>query len=522
MHQFGSTGILTGYIKQLLKSFNLPTVRIYTKAEAQFIESQYENFISEAKESLDVIESYVTEETSYLVPYIKDGEIQTFIDGKWRNAGYFSGVPHAAFYSRGQYIPNKVRNLKIKDNVYDYYTHEYLGDYLRFLRDFDDINLMSLYNCFSNRLCDNIDQMITTPAGQVATFNAADSKYKIYMLPIKLFKDYTIAIDSTSPIELCCGVYTANLVTDGFFGKLPSRTYVKKNFCQFSTPFLYEDIAKLLFPLINEANRESTAIEYIEQKKNLAKLALHERDLKLFIKVPAQSTSSIVILEGDFCTWNNYVLKPAGQKTNTQTSALTEDTPEAEVPAVKSPTVISLLPPAKLTKYYNRTIISNELLLANQAIDLIAPLQLLRLNTQTQVPFANRLITYLMDNAITDSPEAVSENIALAQTVAQLHFARAGRKAGDVINVNGELVQAPADSAQLYRYSPSFLGLWDDALQAIFYQSAVQKPTFATTYDVLGYVDKDIEKYFVAEVPDPKSRTGVRQQTIMNTELWEA
>jgi hypothetical protein len=104
------------------------------------------------------------------VPYIKDGQLQIYADGQWHN--YHSSLgnttAHTAMhkatkipfsrilYAYGQKLLNYTKNLQIQNTVYDSYTHEYLGDYLRFHRDFANINLMPLYNCFSNRSCDKL------------------------------------------------------------------------------------------------------------------------------------------------------------------------------------------------------------------------------------------------------------------------------------------------------------------------------------------------------------------------------
>lgn len=88
MIKFNDSSIIVGYIKELLYSFNLPQIPV--------------------------------------------AELKTT-------------------YTFNDYIPNITTNLKLENNIYDTYTHEYLGNYLRFIRDYKKIDLMSLYNCFSNK-----------------------------------------------------------------------------------------------------------------------------------------------------------------------------------------------------------------------------------------------------------------------------------------------------------------------------------------------------------------------------------
>lgn len=95
MVKFNESSIMVGYIKELLYSFNLPRVDV----------AEFKKKIAEGK-------------LAYLF---------------------------------GDYIPNVTTNLKLENTIYDSYTHEYLGDYLRFIRDFRGMNLMPLYNCFSNK-----------------------------------------------------------------------------------------------------------------------------------------------------------------------------------------------------------------------------------------------------------------------------------------------------------------------------------------------------------------------------------
>ena len=74
---------------------------------------------------------------------------------------------------------------------YDSITHERLGKYLRSLRDMYDLNLMPLYNCFSNQI---LQAHHITSARVEKT--AADYNTKIYKIPIRFNTDYTICMDN--------------------------------------------------------------------------------------------------------------------------------------------------------------------------------------------------------------------------------------------------------------------------------------------------------------------------------------
>ncbi len=64
-------------------------------------------------------------------------------------------------YIPGQDYNNLTDNYMSNVNYYSSDVHERLGEYLRFYRDYYNINLMSLYNCFSNRYIDKFSLPIT-------------------------------------------------------------------------------------------------------------------------------------------------------------------------------------------------------------------------------------------------------------------------------------------------------------------------------------------------------------------------
>ena len=59
-------------------------------------------------------------------------------------------------YSFNQHIRNITKRHISSYSYYDGETHRYLGDYLRCLRDIFGLNLMSMYNCFTYEMMQNV------------------------------------------------------------------------------------------------------------------------------------------------------------------------------------------------------------------------------------------------------------------------------------------------------------------------------------------------------------------------------
>jgi hypothetical protein len=410
---------------------------------------------------------------------------------------------------------------------------------------------MPLYNCFSNKVCNNIDIPVNikdytvqpkkdangniiyrkdpdtgetsnepelvstyTTINKKHVFYSKDPKYVIYSIPIKFFKQYTIALDCNKGIELCCGFY------DSYLHELPDKlllneaqlsvppvdmsqfltdnSYIRYSGLSFNNPILwkginYETFSRIVENCVEEGKPKSTkslttsGIDAL-RKAYKERLLKHEDDLKLFIKMPINAKTSIVVLEGDYCDFNNakymtetvtvyyhgvYQERINGELTDTQINIKEAD----QIRWVKKQN-------HSVTNYETRLYAANprgggfivtELPeVEDRPFRPISPLQLLMFNTGTNYPFSDRLIEYLTGNVITEWDEN-ADNIRRAQKVIELN--------------NNKL---------------ELKGAWEGKMRNILYDYMMGgKPTstsfgFETVHDILGYVDKDVEKVYTA------------------------
>lgn len=260
------------------------------------------------------------------------------------------------------YVPGVTETFRSNSTHYDEETHYRLGEYLRYLNNQYDLDLMPLYNCFTYKMATNLHLDGSYKNGFITT---SDSRYKVYLIPIKFNKTYTIALDSDFPVKMKAVFYNKGVMTDSETQEyLPSylnENVITYNNTQFSKPFTYTlSSAQTVWDI------DGKSVSYYKKLHNV------ERYLYLAIQVSASNNSSVVVLEGDY----------------THTSSL----PIADVIGVEYTVSTSDEVSSMLT--------SN--------------LSLLAQNDNQQHPFADKLIEYLLGNTI-DTREYIDENVAAVE-----------------------------------------------------------------------------------------------------------
>lgn len=327
--KFGDSNIFTCYIKELLHDFNLPKAQVYTK-ELEDNDSLYEGKM-----------------------YIKDNLITRYINGEFKRLDNF-----VVNYP----VLNFTKNFIIKSSIYDHYTHYYLGNYLRFIRDYYDIDLMGMYNCFAAQEPGRI--LLMNSDGKKGV-EIGDAKFEIdtdkveelyYIVPVKFDKTYTIAMNVSDSYELACILYGDAFISDTP-EELITESYKHIGGSTFYNPFTY-----------------STKFNCTKEKE----LWKREKSLYLLIKLPKSVDTSIVILEGDF----------------TQSANVVGGCLYPEIISSKNENI----------KYTN---LSNKYL---------SKLSLLEVDDKVLYPFSERLIEYLLKNVISNA-DFIPNNIEYVQDI---------------------------------------------------------------------------------------------------------
>lgn len=411
--EFRNDHIVTGYIKELLKDFNLPLFPVLKDDKPKILGRTYIN-------------------GNYICKILKSssGEI---------------GPVNTREYRFGEKYLNGTKNLQIKTNYYDTYTHEYLGEYLRFIRDYKGINLMPLYNCFSDKKLTvlnhesllNLELRVNLGRkdenGKTIYFDItpSDGKYIYYIVPVKFDEKYTISIDSRLPYEISL-FFNNNTMGSEELDDLIKYSYKKVSGSSRNIPYLF--------------NTDSTKI-----RKKYPGIWKLEKYLNLLIKLPSNNHSAITILEGSYLN-------------NTR--------------------IGSLYPAPKI--YGEFSFMDDKNLCPPTSLSLLGVLD-------KSYPFSDRLIEYLCGNAITPN-ETIPRNVGRVQQ---------SMYNGDIFKgvydyFDGKLERSIYTRMNLV--APQYNYGIEKVLSSTSYDSLEPNPKYSNRRyidiydDILYMIDKDVEK----------------------------
>lgn len=244
MIKLNDSNIYIGQIKQLLHNFNLLKPIIINNSNLNLIKPIPNTY-------------FIKGDNIY---YWDDKSKEIFIDKYIYNKSYL----------------NLTSNLKINNLLYDIKTHRYLGKYLRFLRDYHNIDLMCMYNCCDYELMSN--NIHIAIKDENIYFDNADTKYDILSIPITLSNVYTITSHSYVSLELCLCLDNNYQEVKNNVSGLATQSYSR---IKSITPFTYKPFANL----------DDDILQLISKYRS---------DLKLLIKIPKNLKTSVVVLEGDY------------------------------------------------------------------------------------------------------------------------------------------------------------------------------------------------------------------------------
>lgn len=416
MQQFYTNTIESKFIKDLIATTPLPTIDTLYKGK-WIVPGCY----------------YITDCNIVKANHITDDEAFQFDPDN-----FSSQLTVISPYKFDSSYPGLTSTYSSINDGYDSKTHYYLGNYLRCIRDLHDINLMPFYNCYNGEYVTDIfinTSTTTTKAvddsgneTEVTTINhniiQSDPNVrgkKVISIPVKFGETYSIFIDCSTQVEIMCGFYG----NKGYIS--PTQTpaveiktenkYASLRYASFRDGFTY-----------TTPKPEKSTYPYT-------------RFFRMFIQLPLNTDSSIVVLEGDYTT------------KNTAYGAYTYNEEEKQLAIDISDF------PTKVKQ--NQTLLSD--------------LSLTQIASTVSYAFSDRLIEYLTYNVITGE-ETITQNISRVQQYAS------------------SLINAKLNHTEPFNMLSSTPDVWDTKLQTYLFNLAKESKYIQNKLDLTGYVDKDVEQ----------------------------
>lgn len=450
MQEFFTNTLASRYIKNLLANSNVPN-NFFVSDNDYLVDNllyYYNGFLIRCTKS------------GYLSDNYEEIPIENYVNNNINKSGYTS-----------------------VNSYYDSYTHEKLGEYLRYYKSKTNIDLMPFYNCFSNRFCDNIE----LSKNSYKFVDKLDSNKKLAIIPIKFDRHYTIALDSCSPVLIKALFYNVNSIIDNFdINSLLEACIVTTSLDKYTV----EHIGSVDDDFIVNSNKPLYISRTFFNKPFTFKISLnvesmtdatkrllknYEKYLYLLVQLDECVDSSITVLEGNYIKSKNSYVYNFGNK-----HLVIEGVDHYPLKELEEQIILK-----NNKSYYNflnsNIIASSEAdqfkhdfsvnilsKLTNKSINLLllSDLSLLLMNSRKSFAFSDRLIEYLVDNVITGFDDN-QNNIIYANKYLSKNYS----KYNDVE--------------------------WSLDTRYCYY--ALYMKSLSKLLDINGFIDKDIESKYLLE-----------------------
>lgn len=400
--EFFTDTLMSRFIKRLIRSTNLPLLHILEDGDKPIHEASY----------------------------LYKNEIRR----------YSSNTEYIAY----PYDPTDITthyNFHSKHMYYDTETHKQLGEYLRYIKATKGLNLMPYYNCLSYMALPNLTLKKPESSDSPHYTTLSDPTLKVYAAAIKFGKEYTIAIDSDTPVKIAPVIYhedfgliSTDATRSNYYTDQLSAAYMEIPNSRFTEPFIFSMPPTEDLPL-------DLSLSLYAQEKNLY----------LAIQTDVTNDSSVVILEGDYTnSWKEISI------TSTLNSGEIEDLESSN----KNKITKSEQPASR--GYLN--------------------LSLLQFNSKKSFAFSSRLFEYLLLNII-HKDEEISGNIEYLDNILR-------DLPKDLFNISSE-----------YTSKGNSPYLWSDDMQQSVrkYINNLQLNEIAYFRDQDGNFNSDIEEFILKE-----------------------
>lgn len=272
MQQFYTNTIESKFIKDLIATTPLPTIDTLYKGK-WIVPGCY----------------YITDCNIVKANHITDDEAFQFDPDN-----FSSQLTIISPYKFDSSYPGFTSTYSSINDGYDSKTHYYLGNYLRCIRDLHDINLMPFYNCYNGEYVTDIfintstaitkanETEVTTIKHSIIQSDPNVRGKKVVSIPVKFGETYSIFMDCGTEVEIMCG----------FYG---NKGYISPT----QTPAVEIKTENKYVSLKHTSFRDGFTYTTPKPEKSTYP---YTRFFKMFIQLPLNTESSIVVLEGDYTT----------------------------------------------------------------------------------------------------------------------------------------------------------------------------------------------------------------------------